>query len=183
MHSIWLIMVRNIRTYLTFFTYDFLWNDDATAPTIKEIIAGSGLTSGRFNTLVKAIYKDQIINPSDIKVKVSSIIYEFDLTYFDKYFQFIIDNLLAVPRVGEEIHIDHFRFVIGTSYFHVRNVSHYFIDTKQVVSISLLYGGYNKYLHIRKDEAYCKREISIEDYYTLDDYDLKEKLKITPRNW
>lgn len=161
------------------FSFDNVWNEDTPYPTIKKICAATGISSGKLKRLTTLIFKDLITDrDQDLVLNINRVEYVFAISYFDKYLYFIVDELPELPRVGETIRIDHFFSYIGCKYFHVSEITHEFIDTKQSITISLKGGSYNKYWHIRKDEADCKNEISAHDSLFMNDYEIKKKLGI-----
>ncbi|NQU35080.1 MAG: hypothetical protein HQ521_17785 [Bacteroidetes bacterium] len=173
---------QNLLNYL--FSLDFIWNEDIPYPKLKDICAVTGLTSGKLKRLTTLIFKDMITErDKDIKLNVNKVEYVFSLRYFDKRIGFVVDDLPVVPRIGESIRIEHFYHYIGCRYFHVEDITHEIIDTTQSIYFRLKDGHYNKYWHIRKDEADCKREISIHDYHFLDDDEMKKKLGVLPKGW
>lgn len=83
-----------------------------------------------------------------------------------------------MPRVGENIEIPYFQAKIGCQMFYVDSIHHFLEDKKQKIGIFLRSGSFNQYLHLRKDEAYLKREITDEEFRAPMDYTVKEKLKL-----
>lgn len=165
------------------YSEDYFWDESIDFPTVKELVERSGLTTGKFNRLVKSIYQDLVIQPEkSLKLDITEVEYEFSIGYYGRYIYFTLDHLPEIPRVGEQFSIPHFNYHLGSNYFHVESIYHSFEDTKQVVTIVLKNGEYNKYWHIRRDEAECRREVPYDDLHNLSDYHLKRKLGLIPKH-
>lgn len=156
------------------------WDDDSSFPTLKEVSSETGLSNSKLKRFVKLIFDDLILGKDEgVEIIMNKIEYMFWMTYFDKSHVFIVKDLPVVPRVGEEVDLPFFKNTVGTTSFYVESVKHEFQDAKQYVVIRLKSGEYNKYWHIRKDEALIKGELHWRDFYSLMDYQLKEKLGLS----
>ncbi|HJN06459.1 MAG TPA: hypothetical protein QF480_07575 [Bacteroidales bacterium] len=170
---------QDLLNYL--FSLDFFWDEDKPYPAVKDICAATGLTNGKLKRLTGLIFKDLITENDDLKLKIDKVEYVFTLSYFDRYISFSVDNLPQLPRIGESFEVPYFYQYIGCRMFHVESIYHDFYDCTQYITIRLKSGSYNKYWHIRKDEAECKREVSLHDLYKIDDWDLQKKLGVIPK--
>lgn len=84
----------------------------------------------------------------------------------------------VVPRVGENIDIPFFKAYLDTTVFYVESISHELNDQLHEINIHLKRGYYNLFWHYRKDKAKETNELRSKDLIELDDYDLKNKLRI-----
>lgn len=154
------------------------YSDDETPyPSIQELQAKLGITYSVLRRKLNQLYKD-MANHEDLGVvfSIKKVEYVFRLEYFDNLAYITIDYLPVIPRIGEQIWFPFFKEKVGTNYFYVRKIDHYFEDTKQSINITLGYGEYNLFWHLKKDEEYKKRHVSWEDYRSSNDYRLEESL-------
>lgn len=152
-------------------------NDDSVPyPSLKEILKTTGITYAVLSRKLIRLYEDVIKHDElGIEFRINKIEYVFCLEYFHNRLYVTLNDIPIIPRVGEQIFFPFFRSTIGTDYFHIRRIDHYFDDTKQSIHFDLVFGNYNLFWHLKKDEEYEKRHISLEDYYSSNDYKLKEK--------
>mgnify|MGYP001953869899 CR=1 FL=1 len=155
------------------FSKDFLNNHDIKLPTIKDISNSIGLSSTKVTKLIKELY-DEFFESKLTFSKVEIIYY---IKYLDNYLQLEFSDLKFIPRVGEQINIDFIKAKIGTGMFYVDKVSHTFENDVQRIYITLRSGLFNSYFHFKKSKAYEQREISFDDYYSGDDYQIREKIR------
>ena len=101
---------------------------------------------------------------------------------FEKIKGFTIKSLSYLPRVGELVQVPYFNEIMGTDYYHVKDIRHRLEDDKQIIIIFLLYGSYSPYLNLRRDQAIETRELSWRNCRTKNDYELKELLYLRPNN-
>ena len=113
-----------------------------------------------------------------IEFSIDKIEYVFCLQYFDQCKYITINHLPIIPRVGEQIWFPFFSEMVGTGYFHVAKIDHYFSDTVQSISIKLQSSEYNLFWHIKKDEEYEKGNISFDEYLSSPDYKLKKRFSL-----
>ncbi len=155
------------------------YDEDAKLPLIKDILKELNITYSKFKKeLIKLYYEliDQDYFDPKIPFYFDEVEYFFSLKSFDKYAHFTVKELKHVPRVGEVVEVPYFRAKLGGDYFYVERITNEFWDGKQIVHFSLKRGMYNLYWHIRKDEAEIKREVSLNDLFDLEDYELQKKL-------
>lgn len=161
--------------------YDFVQHDDAPAPSIKELVKASGLKYEAVRTQLQAIYHDLIVGDDELPVfSFPKLRYSFLLRGLgkDKLLHIAVDQLPAIPRIGEEIRLPFFSAYLGTSYFHVEKIEHEFTDGEQEVIIWIREGFYNTYWHYRKDKAKEENELSLFEFFHLSEYELKAKLGV-----
>ena len=168
---------NKILEYLIF--KNIYYDEDAHLPLIKDIIKELNITYGKFKKELLKLYSeliDQDYENPKIPFCFSEVEYFFSLQSYGIYAHFTAKHLRHIPRVGEAVDIPYFRAKLGGDYFFVEKINHEFYDGKHVIYITLKRGFYNKYWHIRKDEAQLKREIGLHDFYELEDFQLQEKL-------
>lgn len=154
------------------------YSDDETPyPSIQGLQAELGISYSVLRRKLNQLYKD-MANHEDLGVEFSikKVEYVFRLEYFDNLAYITIDDLPVIPRVGEQIWFPFFKEKVGTNYFYVRKIDHYFEDSKQSISITLGYGEYNLFWHLKKDEENAKGHLSWDEYRSSNDYRLKESL-------
>ena len=155
------------------------FSDEGTPyPSIKELQARLGVKYATLRRRLNQLYEDLTVHESlGIDFSIPKVEYVFHLRYFDKRAYFTINNLPVIPRVGEEIWFPFLRERVGTDFFHVSSINHYFDDTKQSINFSLSSGSYNLFWQMKKDEAYEKEDISLHEYYSEDDHQLRKKIR------
>lgn len=122
---------------------------------------------------------EDLLYEESLSFSFNEIEYHFHLAYFDKSASFSIKSLPCTPRVGEQVRVPYFKNYVGTSHFYMDSINNKFEDTKQTIQIFLKDGEYNRYWHIRRGEAKCKRELSCRDFYEKYDYEIKRELEIS----
>ena len=155
------------------FAKDYLDDNDLKLPTIKEISQAIELSSSKVTKLIKELYEEFFENNLDF-TKVEIVFYT---NYLGNFFQFECNDLKYLPRVGEQIDISFIKAKVGSGMFYVDKIEHTFQNDLQRIYITLTAGIYNKYFHFRKSKAYEQREISFEDFYSGNDYSIRNKLK------
>ncbi|WP_266202764.1 hypothetical protein [Pontibacter kalidii] len=164
---------------------DFYYDEEQTLPSLKELAEASGLKSGKVRKYIEGIYHDLALNYetkqmfSFVKVR-----YEFIMRGRRKrWLTLEADHLPIAPRIGEEIMMPFFSEYLGTARFYVDEVNHEFEEDVQVVKLWLREGDFNAYWHYRKHKAKEEYEISIHDWFDLEEYQLKRKLGVGERFW
>lgn len=146
-------------------------------PSMKEIQAKLKKPYSTIRKHLNEIYSDlEKHDQLGIEFPIKKVEYVFEMVYFQNRGYFTINDLPAVPRIGESVRIPFLREKIGSDWFYVESIAHYLGDTTQTVNISLKPGSPNHYLRIAKDEALLKGRITYEEYYKADDYEIREKL-------
>ena len=165
--------VSKYEILLTFLTAkDYYNDDDLPIPTLKEIERHTGLKTSQLRTQLKNIYKELFDHTFSFK-KVEII---FDVEYFKRYGYFKCNELTYLPKIGENITIPFLKAKVGTDYFYVEDIRHYFDGQKQTIDIQLKGGYFNSYWYYRKHKAYEMGDLGRGADYHLYEYEIKEKL-------
>jgi hypothetical protein len=155
------------------FDKDYLNDNDLNIPSIKIISLVVGLTPPKTTKLIKELYEDFL----EKKLKFTEVEIIFFMSYFDKHHQVIIEDIKHLPKIGDQIDMSFVNAKIGTGMHYVNKIEHVFENNTQRIYVSLIAGYFNLYFHYRKSKAFESREISSNDYYSGDDYLIREKLK------
>jgi hypothetical protein len=138
-------------TLLAFlFKEDYYNDEDLAIPTLKQIEKHTGLRTSQLRTQLKNIYKELFHHTFDFK-KIEIF---FDVEYFKRYGYFKCNELTNLPKIGENITIPFLKSKVGTDYFYVEDIRHYFDGQKQTIDIQLKGGYFNSYWYYRKHKAY-----------------------------
>ncbi|WP_439880739.1 hypothetical protein ACSX1A_16475 [Pontibacter sp. MBLB2868] len=160
---------------------DFYHDEDIPVPSLKELSEASGVKYGKVRKLIEAIYDDLVMNYEARPVfTFHKFRYELLIRGYskNKFLSMEVDQLPIMPRVGEEISLPFFSAYLETSHFFVEKISYELEEEVQVVQIWLQAGYYNSYWHYRKDKAKEEHELGLMDFFRLDEFELKEKLKV-----
>ncbi len=163
---------------------DFYYDEDLPLPTAKELSEKTGINSKKLKEQVKKIYSDLIFRKEEDSWR--NPVFNFKKTIYNfilqgrqkKTISFSVNHLEVIPRVGEEIEIPFFKAYLGTNYFYVKNISHEFNDTIHELNLFLCHGSYNFFWHYRRDKAVELKEIDLFELYELEDWELKQKIKL-----
>jgi len=155
------------------FDKDYLNDNDLNIPSIKTISLIVGLTSPKTTKLIKELYDEFL----ERKLKFTETEVIFFMKYFDKHHQVIIKDIKHLPKIGDQIDMSFVNAKIGIGMHYVNKIEHVFENNIQRIYVSLIAGYFNLYFHYRKSKAYERSEISSDDYYSGDDYLIREKLK------
>lgn len=154
-------------------------NDFTPYPSIKELQEIIGIKYSALRKKINHLYVDLSRHEEfGIEFSIDKVEYVFCLQYFDQCKYITINHLPIIPRVGEQIWFPFFSEMVGTRYFHVAKIDHYFSDTVQSISIKLQSSEYNLFWHIKKDEEYEKGNISFDEYLSSPDYILKKRFSL-----
>lgn len=93
-----------------------------------------------------------------------------------KYASFKCNGLSHLPRIGENVDVPFVRGQVDSDFFYVDDIRHSFEGKSQSIYIHLKRGMYNSYWRNRLHEAEVKREISLNEFFNLSDWELREKL-------
>lgn len=158
------------------------YNDDIGLPSVKELSEKTRIDYNKIRKQIRSIYDDLCNGDLDQEIpfefKEMEIQFSLQGIYQSQYFS--TSYLSVIPRIGDTIEVPFFKELIGTSYFHVANITHRFSDQKQEIFIQLETGSYNSYWKLRKDRALMTREISLQDYFIKNDYELQELIELHP---
>lgn len=161
------------------FAKDYLNDNELKLPTMKEISETLNIKYSLVSKLVKELYYKIFDEEAlDFKFEFKNAEIIFFLSYFENYAQIKINNLTYLPRVGEQVDFSFAQAKVGTGMFYVDSIDHAFEGETQRIYITLRAGYFNSYLYYRRQKAIEEREIDLNDYYKMSDYDLREELKI-----
>jgi hypothetical protein len=150
---------------------------DESLPAVQKIIKELKIPYTRFRKHLRQIYEDLVGTDEDkVQKKFKKAYYELCFHGFGQSVYWTVVELPHIPRIGEEFDVYYFHEYLGTSIFYVDSITHQLIGDEQVTRITLNHGTYNKYWHIRKDEAELKRELHWQDIIHEPDYVLQKKL-------
>ena len=113
---------------------------------------------------------------TDFFIEIKDVEYQVTLTGYKHTAYFIMKSLPVIPRIGEEISIPFFKEYVGEEYFYIKNIRYDIYDNRQVVSIQLEGGHYNKWWHYRRDEAIEKGEVDYILAWFSNDRSLKKEI-------
>ena len=153
-------------------------NEEYYLPTFKEIEKQTGIKIYHIRKQLLEIYEKLFDYENGHTFNFSKTELYFSAKNNKKYASFKCENLNYIPRVGENIELPFLKAKLGSDYFYIDDIRHWFMSDKHVININLKCGFFNSYWHNRLHEAKEKRELSIHDYYDLSDYELKEKLGV-----
>jgi len=145
-------------------------------PKLKDLEEATGIKPYLLRKLLLQMH-DQIFGyNSNLKLSFNNVLYHFSIYHDVNSYDFIVDKLEHLPRVGENISLPFVKALTNTNWFYVEEIQHEFQDTTQNIHITLKAGNYNSYWHFRKDQAVELNEIGISELYDLSDSQLKEML-------
>tara|TARA_R110002050_G_scaffold187306_1_gene321742 strand:+ start:18603 stop:19211 length:609 start_codon:yes stop_codon:yes gene_type:complete len=161
---------------LSYLLHDVFPYSDYTLPKLKDLQSALGIPYSKVRKHLNHIYSDLIDHEENgVDLSPSKVEYVFTLKKDEDYTTVVMHNLPVLPKVGEQVTIPYFSAKSG-DHFYVNSIHHCFFDGIQTIEIVLRPGLYNKYLDLRKEEAFLKGQISWEDYFNADDYDLRSRL-------
>lgn len=98
------------------------------------------------------------------------------LTNYDNFGSF--DTCLPVmPRENEAFISRFFNAKVGTNYFWVDKIDHYFENDQMKTTLHLKGGFVNKYRKLLTDRALFEERLSLHDFYIKYDYEVDRELK------
>jgi hypothetical protein len=154
---------------------DYLDDDlDLPFPTLKEAEEVTGIKSHTLRKVLLKMHNEIFTYERKINLNFKKVLYHFYISYFDHRCQFTVDYLHHLPRVGEGISLPFVSALIPINYFYVDDIKHEFENDNQIVIITLKVGSYSEYYRYMKDRALELREISNNDYYNLNDSEIKK---------
>jgi hypothetical protein len=165
---------ENYKNFIEFiFSKDYLNDNNLRIPTIKQISIEIGSTSSKVTKLIKELYNEFFEN----KLIFNKTEITFYIKRFDNYLFLKCNNLKYIPKVGEEICIPFIKTKTSCSSYYVDRIEHSFENDIHKILINLKAGLFSSYLHYNKSRAYECGNISFEDFYSGEDYNLRNKLK------
>jgi hypothetical protein len=164
-------------------TLDFYYNEAVPKPTIKQLQEQTGIDYSKVRKHIREIYLDLIVGKDDDDFPPFSF---GDVTYTislqsmwnKRSLYFEVDSLPVIPRIGEEIEIPYFHAYLGERTFYVESIDHTLNDKGQSIHINLVPGYFNIYWHYRKAKAMEEQELNWNDFIDLNDYQLRDKLRV-----
>lgn len=158
---------------------DYYYDDDLSLLKVKDLQEKMNKPYSIIRKKLNEIYNDLLRHEEKgIEFSIKKVEYVFTMHYFDNYAWFVLDELPVIPRIGEEISLPFVGEKMDNIRYYVESIDHCFSDTKQTINIHLNPDSPHPYFQIRKDEAYLKREITDDDYYSKMDWRVREKLKL-----
>lgn len=151
-------------------------NLDTPFPTITSISSETGLNYNKVRKFLKEIH-DLIFSDDENNLTFEKVQYRFYFSFLDNQFEFTLNNLAVVPRVGENIHIPFIKARLDMQYFYVEEVNHIFEYDFQIVEFRCKVGFGNQYLKFRKDKAEALGEINRDEIWRLNNFSLESKLR------
>ncbi len=161
----------------TILSKNYYKNEHYSPPSLKELQEETGLKYPVIRKYLNDIYTDLMMHDEiGIDFSIKEVEYVFNIKYFERYASFVVKSIPFLPRVGDSVLFPFLNAQVGTSWFYVHSITHNFDDKKQSIDISLKGDNYNKFLEIKRDEEYIKGHLTIEEYLTMDNYELAKEL-------
>ena len=157
---------------------DYLNDDDIPFPTLKLLSERLGIESTDVRKKLLKLYNKMFDYENGLILEFKRVEIEFWVHYLNRYAIFICRNLKHLPRIGENITIPFLRAKLGSDYYYVEDIRHRFEGITHFIEYRLNFGTYNSYLYNRRHKAVEEGEITSSDFYELDYFDLRRKLKI-----
>jgi len=157
---------------------DYYEDEDIPIPTLKEIEISLGLSSQQLRKMLKNIYNEFFSYENTYKMKFHTTEIHFYLDYLKRFASFKCEELIYLPKVGENIEIPFLKATIGIDFFYVQDVKHIFEGIKHIIEIRLKGGNFNSYWYYRKHKAYELGEIGILADYKMYEHEIKRLLGI-----
>ncbi|MFC0655485.1 hypothetical protein [Mongoliitalea lutea] len=154
--------------------------NDKNSPSLKELVALSGLSYDRVRNQLQQMYRKLVdmTEEEHFFFTIAEVEYVFYVDTDKNSLSFRLKSLPVVPRVGEQISIPFFSAYLDSYDFYVEYVKHDMEEDRQVVSIILKQGLFNPYWYFRKAQAWEEGEIDYNDLKNLNEYQLKGKLNL-----
>ena len=155
-----------------------LLQEGSEFPAIKDISSALDMPYYKIKKQLGLIYQDLTGWEEEEKIekRFDKVRYDFRIKARKKYQYWTLHSLAHVPRVGEQMDLPFFKAKLCYSTFHVKNIIHELYRDMQIVNIWLEAGRYNKFWHIRRDEAELKNQVHWRDFLDKDDNELQQDL-------
>lgn len=164
---------------------NYFYDEEVRLPSIREISEATGIEYSKVRKYIRQIYVDLVlrhyVNEDEFNASFSfgSVRYTVSISGRDgRYMYMEVDELPVIPRVGENVEIPYFKAYLDDRNFHVKSIEHRLNDRGQEIHISVRPGRFNIYFDYLKEKAYEKGDLSIHDYFDLDDWAISGKLRI-----
>jgi hypothetical protein len=143
-------------------------------PKLKEVEEVTGLKSHTLRKTLLKMHSEIFTYERKLNLHFNKVLYHFYISYLDYRCQFSVDSLHHLPKIGESISIPFVSVLIPINYFYVDDIRHEFENDCQIVIITLKVGSYSEYYRFMKDRALELKELSHNDYYSLNDNEIKK---------
>ena len=154
---------------------DYLDDDlDIPFPKQKEVEEGTGLKSHTLRKLLLEMHEKIFTYDRKLNLSFKKVLYHFHIRYSDHSFDFTLDKLTHLPRIGENISLPFVSAFTTLNWFYVDSIKHEFAEDSQVVTLILKEGDYNEYWRFMKDQAIEFDEINMRDIHSLNEAELKK---------
>jgi hypothetical protein len=154
---------------------NYFRNPNRSITTLKVVGKHTNLPQHKLRKSILSFHSRLIELMEDDKGRV-----EYHLSHRGRYMRIGLQGFPNLPRIGETVIVYYFSNYMRTSRYFAKHIEHELSNGEYVISVELEGGSYNAWWEIRKDEALAKEEISIDDYYFGDDWDLMAELRISP---
>tara|TARA_B110000114_G_scaffold169369_1_gene193228 strand:- start:95 stop:697 length:603 start_codon:yes stop_codon:yes gene_type:complete len=156
------------------------WTEDESlcVLTIKMIMEATGLSRQKLSTKLKRIYNELFSSEETIDFEFSESELIFCVPDSKENHLFRFKGVKHIPKVGENVSLPFLDSKVRSQSFYVESVYHEFRGNKHEIFIGLKSGYFNTYWHFRKEKAWATNEIDYREMIKLNDYELKERLKI-----
>ena len=112
-------------------TYGDVGGPYFSEPTIKDLVAETGLTYSVIRKQITQAYLDLVEDVDEgVIYRFINIEYWFHIQGYDGLAYFIVKEIPVIPRVGEEITIPLFKAYLGNDSYYVEKIEHELINDK-----------------------------------------------------
>lgn len=146
---------------------DFYNDEDIPYPSLKEVEKELNVKTHTVRKLIKDLH-EYIINYEEPRLNFHRKRITFYLKYLDRRFQFSVDDLPVMPRIGETFEIPFVKARLNTYLFYMDDIYHVMESDMHHVRIYLKTGKFNTYLKYRRDKANTLRELDFKDWFITD---------------
>jgi hypothetical protein len=164
---------ENYKLILDYLVINDFSKEDINLKPTNEIHRELKMTPSVFKKNLDQIYQDQLNLLFCSENKYWNLGHEC-LLYCEGYGEYVTIscNLKILPRVGEEVHIPFLRPIYNPDVFFVLKIDHELNSDKQITSIWLKNGFYNKYAALEIDKQRFIRLNRKWQEFELEKYDL-----------
>lgn len=151
-------------------------NEDMYLPTFKEMEKQTGIKIYHIRKQLKEIHDKMFDFENGHVFSFPKTEIWFNAKNNGKHLAFKCVHLSHIPRIGENMDLPFIKAKLGSDYFYVNDIRHWFSGETHTVDIYLKRGFFNSYWYHRLHEAKEKRELPFNDFYDLPEYELKNRL-------
>ncbi|AVR46789.1 hypothetical protein C7S20_16815 [Christiangramia fulva] len=145
-------------------------------PTMASISRDTDLPYSRVKKYIRDIH-DLLFTDDAHNLIFNKVKYRFCFAFDEDHFEFTLNSLPVIPRVGENIYIPFFKANLNMDFFYVEEVDYVFEKGFQIVEIWCKSGFGNQYLKLRKDKAQALGEISSDEIWKFNNSAIQRKLR------